>query len=326
MATAKKSHGMEASDRCSEERREAGMSEGGLYGRRLGQHFGLGNPPAFVTRALKTVELAVTQLKCDMFGHGMTNPLPREDAYVVELQIWRSDREFWVDGRALGKRTLADGVATFSDLRRNPACYMLSPFHSLAFYLPRRAFDEIADDTGAQHIEDLTCEPGAGVDDPILRNLGLALLGAFERPEEVSPILIDHIALGFCAHIAHTYGGMRAKTALARGGLAPWQERRAKEILSANLAVNVGLKALARECGLSVSHFSRAFRNSTGAAPHRWLLEYRVDAAKPLLRDRELPLSDVALACGFADQSHFTRTFTRVVGVSPGAWRRCLEA
>ena len=302
------------------------MTESGLYGRRLGQHFGLGNPPAFVTRSLKTVELAVTQLKCDTSHPGITHPLPREEAYVVELQIARSDREFWIDGRALGKRTLAEGVATFFDLRRNPACYMLSPFHSLAFYLPRKAFDEIADDTGARHIEDLTYEPGTGIDDPILRNVGLSLLGAFERPEQVSRIFIDHATLGFCAHIGHTYGGLRSKIALVRGGLAPWQERRAKEILSSNLAGNIGLKALARECGLSVSHFSRAFRHSTGAAPHRWLLEYRVDAAKPLLRDHELPLSAVALACGFADQSHFTRTFTRVVGVSPGAWRRCLAA
>jgi AraC family transcriptional regulator len=300
------------------------MAESGLYGHRMGQHFGLGSAPAFVTRSRAKAEIAVTQLKCDKSDHGMTNPLPREDAYVVELQVCRSDREFWIDGRALGKRTLADGVATFSDLRRNPACYMLSPFHSLAFYLPRKALDEIADDSGASHIDDLTCEPATGVDDPILRNVGLSLLGAFERPEQVSSIFIDHASLGICAHIAHAYGGMRAKSQLVRGGLAPWQERRAKDILSSNLAGNVELKVLAQECGLSVSHFSRAFRHSTGAPPHQWLLEHRIDVAKPLLRDRQLPLSDVALACGFADQSHFTRIFTRFVGLSPGAWRRRL--
>jgi AraC family transcriptional regulator len=203
---------------------------------------------------------------------------------------------------------------------------MLNPFHSMAFYLPRKAFDEIADDAGARHIDNLTYEPATGIDDPIVRNVGLSLLGAFERPEQVSRTFIDHATLGICAHIAHTYGGLRAQSRLARGGLAPWQERRAKEILSSNLAENVGLKELAQECGLSVSHFSRAFRHSTGAAPHQWLLEHRVDAAKPLLRDRQLPLSSVALTCGFADQSHFTRTFTRIVGVSPGAWRRCLAA
>jgi AraC family transcriptional regulator len=302
------------------------MIESGLQSSRLGQHFGLGNPPAFVTRSLKKVEIEVTQLRCDSSDHGMTNPLPREEAYVVELQICRSDREFWVDGRALGKHTLADGVTTFFDLRRNPACYMLSPFHSLAFYLPRKAFDEIADDIGAGHIDDLAFEPATGVNDPILRNVGLSLLGAFERPEQISRIFIDHATLSICAHIAHTYGGMRAKSRLARGGLAPWQERRAKEILSSNLAGKVRLQALARECGLSVSHFSRAFRHSTGAAPHQWLLEHRVDVAKPLLRDRQMSLSDVAAVCGFADQSHFTRIFTRVVGTSPGAWRRSLAA
>jgi AraC family transcriptional regulator len=62
------------------------MIESGLYGHRLGQHFGLGNPPAFVTRSLKTAEIAVTQLKRDTSGHVMTHPLPREEAYVVELQ------------------------------------------------------------------------------------------------------------------------------------------------------------------------------------------------------------------------------------------------
>ena len=82
---------------------------------------------------------------------------------------------------------------------------------------------------------------------------------------------------------------------------------------------------VARECRLSVSHFSRAFRRSMGVAPHNWLLTRRVEAAKEKLRDDRLSLLDVALVCGFADQSHLTRVFTRIVGVSPGAWRRALD-
>jgi AraC-like DNA-binding protein len=101
--------------------------------------------------------------------------------------------------------------------------------------------------------------------------------------------------------------------------------RRAKEILSANLDGRVPLKEVARECRLSVSHFSRAFRRSMGVAPHSWLLARRVEAAKEKLRDGGLSLLDVALACGFADQSHLTKVFTRFVGVSPGAWRRALD-
>ena len=79
---------------------------------------------------------------------------------------------------------------------------------------------------------------------------------------------------------------------------------------------------LAAACGLSGHHFSRAFRHSTGVAPHQWLLQRRIEKAKQLLRQSRLPLSEVAAVCGFAHQSHFTRAFARLVGVSPGRWRR----
>jgi transcriptional regulator GlxA family with amidase domain len=107
-----------------------------------------------------------------------------------------------------------------------------------------------------------------------------------------------------------------------RGGLAPWQERRAKEILDARLDGGVSLATLAGACDLSVRHFSRAFRQSTGQSPHRWLLERRLDRARGLLELSAQSLSEIAAACGFANQSHFTRTFTRAVALSPGAWRR----
>jgi AraC-like DNA-binding protein len=117
---------------------------------------------------------------------------------------------------------------------------------------------------------------------------------------------------------------MRPVSRLVRGGLAPWQERRAKEMIAANLD-GVPVKELARECRLSRAHFSRAFRRSVGVAPHRWLIEQRVVLSKEKLRDDGLSLSDVAMECGFSDQSHLTRVFRQAVGVSPGAWRRDLK-
>ena len=126
-------------------------------------------------------------------------------------------------------------------------------------------------------------------------------------------------------HVAQTYGGLRPVLRSVRGGLALWQLRRAKELLSANLDGASTLEEIAQECRLSVSHFSRGFRQTVGVAPHKWLQSFRIDSAKNLLRKQEKTLSDVALACGFADQSHFTRVFTRMTGISPGAWRRGLE-
>src|SRR6266403_6189149 len=117
---------------------------------------------------------------------------------------------------------------------------------------------------------------------------------------------------------------MRPVSRPVRGKLAPWQERRAKEILRANLQ-GAPLKQVARECGLSVGHFSHAFRRTLGVAPHNWLIEQRIVLSKEKLRDDRLSLTDVAAECGFSDQSHLTRVFRQAVGVSPGAWRQALR-
>jgi transcriptional regulator GlxA family with amidase domain len=115
---------------------------------------------------------------------------------------------------------------------------------------------------------------------------------------------------------------MRAPRPSRRGGLTPRQERRAKELLDARLDGKISLAELARACELSVRHFSRAFRQSTGQAPYAWLLDRRLERARGLLELSSLPLKDVATRSGFANQSHFTRLFTRAYGLPPGAFRR----
>jgi len=115
---------------------------------------------------------------------------------------------------------------------------------------------------------------------------------------------------------------MRRIAETNRGGLAPWQVRRACEKLESDLSGKFTLEQIAAEFDLSVSHFSRAFRVSTGLPPHQWLLRQRVKAAKQLMTVRDLSLSEIAISAGFANQSHFTRVFSAVVGASPAAWRR----
>jgi AraC family transcriptional regulator len=70
------------------------------------------------------------------------------------------------------------------------------------------------------------------------------------------------------------------------------------------------------------SHFARAFKKTTGVAPHKCLSDLRVEEAKRVMLTTKLPLADTALICGFGDQSYFTRVFSRNVGCSPGTWRR----
>jgi len=107
-----------------------------------------------------------------------------------------------------------------------------------------------------------------------------------------------------------------------RGGLAPWQLRRATEYMAEHLTGAVPLKEIAEQTGLSPSQFGRAFKLSMGISPHKWQMKLRIVEAQELLREGKLPLADIALATGFAEQSHFSRVFKDVVGVPPGVWQR----
>ena len=106
------------------------------------------------------------------------------------------------------------------------------------------------------------------------------------------------------------------------GGLAPWQLRRAQHMLLANIESNLPLRHVSDACRLSASHFARAFKISTGLSPLKWLIASRIDLSKRTLISSDISLVDVAAMYGFSDQSHFSRVFHRVVGRSPGAWRR----
>jgi AraC-like DNA-binding protein len=107
-----------------------------------------------------------------------------------------------------------------------------------------------------------------------------------------------------------------------RGGLPPAVLRRVEDYIDSHLSETVDLPVLAGVAGLSVFHFAREFKRSTGVAPHHYLLRKRVERAKRLLGRAELSLSEVALAAGFSDQSHLTRRFRQIAGTTPRAFRR----
>jgi AraC family transcriptional regulator len=296
------------------------------FGQRLGEALRVENAPAIVTRVLRTADIAVTEIRCDNPMPEMSGSIRQEDAFAVALHLRdRPSGEYWEDGRRASVCDVRAGESCLYDLKRNPRGLLDKPYHVLSFYLPRAALDAIADEANASRIGDLSYKPGAGVNDVTISCLGSLLLPALSHPDQANPLFADYVLLAVGVHVAQTYGGMRPMSQPARGGLAPWQERRAMEILRANIKRGVTLKEVARECGLSVGYFSHAFHRTLGVAPHKWLIEQRVVLSKEKLRDDGLSLSDVAMECGFSDQSHLTRVFRQTVRVSPGAWRRTLK-
>jgi transcriptional regulator GlxA family with amidase domain len=106
------------------------------------------------------------------------------------------------------------------------------------------------------------------------------------------------------------------------GGLAPWQVRRVLAYVDANLDKPIRNSDLADIARLSPFHFNVSFRQSVGNSPHEYVIRRRIERAQGLMLSTDASLSEIAVNCGHADQAHFTRLFRRVVGESPGAWRR----
>ncbi|MDF2234099.1 AraC family transcriptional regulator [Albimonas sp. CAU 1670] len=109
---------------------------------------------------------------------------------------------------------------------------------------------------------------------------------------------------------------------IVRGGLAPWQVRRATAHVDAHLGETIAVADLAAAAKLSSGHFCRAFKVTTGRTPHAFVVERRLERAKRLMLETDEPLSQVAARCGLSDQAHLTRLFRRHLGATPLTWRR----
>lgn len=109
-----------------------------------------------------------------------------------------------------------------------------------------------------------------------------------------------------------------------RGGLASWQEKKVAEYIDAHLLEDIPLAVLAGIAQLSPFHFVRAFKQSFGLPPHRYLVKLRVERAKTLLADPAMSVTQIGARLGFGETSSFTTTFRKYTGLTPTAYRRGL--
>jgi AraC family transcriptional regulator len=248
-----------------------------------------------------------------------------EDAFLFVLSQSRVRSELTFDGHAAEVTGESETKVTAYDYRHRWTCVQHTDFDLFNWHVPRSAFDVVAPDyRGGAAFADLVVRPGVNVDDPAARRLAALLAPAFDAPATVSNLFVDHVSWAAVAHFAHAYGEFIPLRPRLRPQLSDRQLRIATDMIAANLAGDARLADLARACGLSVSYFARAFRNSTGLPPHRWLLQRRVEHAQLLLRHPAHELAQVAVACGFYDQSHLAKVFKNIVGASPADWRRRL--
>jgi AraC family transcriptional regulator len=177
-----------------------------------------------------------------------------------------------------------------------------------------RMMDDEIDLTNVLKLRPMFLEPG-------IMRLAQLFAAECEGDQPHSRLYGDNLSMALLLALSRLTGAKPSRP-IRQGQLAPWQLRRVTDYLAAHLAEDVPLQTLSDLVKLSRSYFSRAFKISTGLAPHQWLLQARIGKAKQLLLDTDRPLAQIAIDVGFADQAHFTRTFRREAGESPGAWQR----
>jgi AraC family transcriptional regulator len=296
-------------------------TESGLLGKQLEGQLGISSRSLLTMKQDGQLVLTAARLTCPHFFRERTAALSPAPAFSILYQLGDLDRHSCsLAGSPPYSATCRAGGVTVVDLRHDPHCELQGPFDALHYYVPSRTLDEFAQEHGASRIETLSWNSNR--QDPFVSTLSNVLLAAVEQDRVANELFLDQLALSLLAHFAQTYGGMRIRGASVEGGLAPWQESRAKEMMRARFASKLTIADVAADCRLTASHFARAFRKTTGVAPHKYLSDLRIEEAKRVMLMTKLPLADTALICGFGDQSYFTRVFSRTVGCSPGTWRR----
>lgn len=298
-----------------------GFPETGAFGPQMAAYLGKGERHAVQAQTLRNPKLVVTGLQCEGGLFELSASIPAEKAFIVSLQLRELPfHELRLGGAIVHTGYYPKGGVSVFNLEEDPRFFFPCPFHCLHFYVKRETLQGLANEAGGNRIDKLSWPHG--MVDETVSHLGSALLPALNDPEKSGALFLDHVVLALNMHFAYAYGGMRSAPRIARGGLAPWQQRRSKEMMNSRIGERLSLRDLAEECQLSISHFAAAFRKSTGESPHRWLLKRRIETAKEMLLSTELAISEIAIACGFADQSHLTRVFAISVGAPPGIWRR----
>jgi AraC family transcriptional regulator len=158
--------------------------------------------------------------------------------------------------------------------------------------------------------------------DPKLERLALQLWDEYLTEDVASRICAESLGNQFAVHLLRNYSTLAKGPQLPLNRLSVRAHKRALDYIEANLANNLSIGEIAGALSMSRGQFAHAFSNTTGIAPHRYVMERRIELAKSLLRETNLPVENIANLAGFSTHSHFCATFQKLTAETPSAYRR----
>lgn len=252
-----------------------------------------------------------------------SSPVPALLVSISLRSLPSSSYQVWTSDKLIPTSIVYPFRSNVIDFDSQPGCWAGTAFDYVHYSVPRKGLDDIGEDLGYGRVSDYRL--AVLEDDLVVAQITKSILPFLGRSDAPSVLALDQFSLILGAHLIQQYGVLRRTARHSKGGLAPWQKRRASELLHESMHGRIRLSEIARECGLSVSHFARSFKTSFGISAHQWLIQHRIEHAKQLMSQTSVSLIDIAIQSGFNDQAAFTRRFHQLVGVSPARWRRHMK-
>ena len=227
-------------------------------------------------------------------------------------------------GRGWDDRVIHPGASHLLSYGQVNTPRWLSTFEECSMILdPRFVADVVKDGLPANRIEFASQR---SVADPILTQYARTFLAELSAEAPNGQLYVETVTIGLVLHLLAHYGVTKPKATAPRAKLNSFQLRATLEFIDAHLADDVPLLALADQAHVSPFHFARLFRQTVGLPPHQFVVRLRIHRAIGFLRRGDMPLAQVAVACGFHDQPHFTRAFRAVTGRTPAQFVRRPQA
>jgi AraC family transcriptional regulator len=274
----------------------------------------------------QTPEFAITRIRSGPSEVQKAPEYPAERAILIWVSLSPPSVSQWhalYNGRPVGVTRSIPFATTFMDLNSQMQMWIRGPFDYLHYYLSAGLLERIAAESGITR--GFRLREAFFIEDLVVAQLSRSILARVRQGDPLDRLTLDQIAVVLGAHTLQQCCLTTHSAARPRRGLESWQKLRAEEMLSAHLAGNIAITDLASACSLSESHFARCFRVTYGTSVHQRLIQLRIEHAKQLLSTTQQPLVEIALSAGFCDQAAFTRTFSRIEGVTPSWWRRFNE-
>jgi AraC family transcriptional regulator len=249
---------------------------------------------------------------------------PSTDHYVVGIALRRTRMEISHDDRVVFNGTAQPGALSIVPLGARPRAVMQEDMDVLHIYLPAglpiRLLEQSELGSGTVELVD----PCLKVDATAQR-IGREFLAELRQERPLSRLRVDTLGQDMAIHLIRSHSNMAhfpQSRWRSRGELANWQVKRVEDYLMSNISEDVRLATLADLVGLSTFHFCRAFKASTGHAPHQYQILIRIERAQRLLGTTTLPITEIAAQVGYDDPNQLARMFRRCAGVSPSEYRR----